>query len=221
MMSPAYPRYSVSTDIVVFTIRDGDLHVLLIERGRAPFKGQWALPGGFLNPDEDLDTCARRELEEETGATGFYLEQLYTFGAIDRDPRERVLTVAYFALVRSSQMELQSGSDAARAEWMPVAKMPRLAFDHDQIVEAARERLAAKLEYSTIAFQLLPDRFTMREVHSIYESVLGRPIDRRNFYKKMLATSDLIETKEKRVEGAHRPATVYRLRKPQDVRITK
>ena len=220
-MSPAYPRYSVSTDIVVFTVQEGVLHVLLIERGVAPFKGRWALPGGFLKPDEDLETCARRELEEETGVGGFYLEQLYTFGALDRDPRERVLTVAYFALGRSPQMALRSGSDAARALWKPVAEMPRLAFDHEQIIAVARERLAAKLEYSTIAFQLLPDRFTMREVHAIYESVLGKPIDRRNFYKKMLASGDLIETKDKRIEGAHRPATVYRVRKPEDIRITK
>lgn len=216
-----YPHYAVTTDIAVFTIKDGALHILLVQRGREPFKGQWALPGGFLRPDEDLDRCARRELEEETGVCGFYLEQLRTLGALDRDPRERVITVAYFALIRSDQMELKPGSDAAGAAWKRVKGLPRLAFDHDLIVEAARERLAGKLEYSTIAFQFLPERFTMREVHAIYESVSGRPIDRRNFYKKMLASGDLVETKEKRIEGAHRPAMVYRLRRPATVRITR
>ena len=220
-MTSNYPRYSVATDIVVFTIRDDELHALLIERGLPPFKGQWALPGGFLNANEDVDACARRELEEETGVSGFYLEQLYTFGAIDRDPRERVISVSYFALVPSDQLQLASGTDAVKAEWKPVKRLPKLAFDHAEIVGMARDRLAAKLEYSTLAFQFLPDRFTMREVHSIYQSILGKPLDRRNFYKKMLATGDLIETKEKRIEGAHRPAAVYRLKKPEAVRITK
>jgi len=217
----SYPRYAVTTDIAVFTIKDADLHILLVQRGREPFKGQWALPGGFLLPDEDLDACARRELEEETGVRGFYLEQLRTFGALDRDPRERVITAAYFALIRSDQMELKPGTDAAGAAWKRVNGLPRLAFDHEKIIDAARERLSGKLEYSTIAFQFLPDRFTIREVHSIYEAVSGGPIDRRNFYKKMLASGDFVETREKRIEGAHRPAALYRLRRPATVRITK
>lgn len=220
-MSQNYPRYSVATDIALFTVQQEQLHVLLIKRGIAPFKGQWALPGGFLKPDEDLEICARRELEDETGARGCYLEQLYTFGTIGRDPRERVISVAYFALVRPDQVELKSGTDAEDARWSPLQGHPRLAFDHDKILATAHERLSAKLDYSTIAFQLLPERFTMREVHAVYQAILGTALDRRNFYKKMLATGDLVETKDRRVEGAHRPATVYRLKKPQEVRITR
>lgn len=215
-------RYLLTTDIVVFTIRQDELHLLLVERGREPFKGRLSLPGGFVRPDEDLDTCARRELEEETGVKGCYLEQLYTFGDPRRDPRGRVVTVAYFALIRANQVKLTAGSDAARAVWLPVKDLPPLAFDHDLIVATARERLAAKLDYSTIAFQLLPDRFTIREVQAVYETILGRELDRRNFYKKILATGDLVETSERRVEGRHRPATVYRLNKAAaGVRITK
>jgi 8-oxo-dGTP diphosphatase len=216
-----HPHYAVTTDIVVFTIREAALQVLLVKRGAAPFKGRWALPGGFLKPDEDLETCARRELEEETGVSGFYLEQLYTFGALRRDPRERVVTVAYFALIRSDAVTLRAASDAAGAAWAAMAELPQLAFDHEQIISAARERLAAKLEYSTIAFQFLPERFTMREIHTVYETVLGKPLDRRNFYKKMLGSGELQETAETRLEGAHRPAAVYRLRHPDEVRITK
>jgi 8-oxo-dGTP diphosphatase len=211
----------MTTDVVVFTIRGGALQVLLIKRGAAPFKGRWALPGGFLRPDEDLEGCARRELEEETGLSGFYLEQLYTFGAIKRDPRERVITVAHFALIRSDAVELHADTDAAAAAWASMDELPQLAFDHDQIIALARQRLAAKLEYSNIAFQFLPTRFTMREVHMVYETVLGNPIDRRNFYKKMLASGELKEAGEVRLEGAHRPATVYCLSKPRDVRNLK
>lgn len=214
--------YLVSTDIVVFTILQDALHLLLVERAYDPFKGHMALPGGFVLPDEDLDTCARRELEEETGAKGFYLEQLYTFGAPRRDPRGRVVTVAYFALIRANQVQIQPGSDAAGATWAAVSKLPKLAFDHDDIVAAARERLAAKLDYTPLAFQLLPDRFTIREVQAVYETILGRELDRRNFYKKILATGDLVETSERRIEGRHRPATVYRLKKPAaGVRMTR
>ncbi len=215
-----FPHFSVTTDIVVFTLRDNALSVLLIRRGEAPFRGRWALPGGFLVPGESLDDCARRELEEETGVSGYYLEQLYTFGEVRRDPRERVITVAYFALIRSDDVKLQAATDAVDACWTPVDRLPRLAFDHDQIIGMARQRLAAKVEYSTIAFQFLPDRFTIRDIQNIYEAVLGEELDRRNFYKKMLASGDLLETGEQRVEGAHRPAAVYRLRDPESVRIT-
>lgn len=214
-------RYLVTTDIVVFTVQQDELHLLLVERGHEPYKGALALPGGFVLPDEDLDTGARRELEEETGVKGYYLEQLYTFGYPGRDPRGRVVTVAYFALIRANQVRLQAGSDAISTQWVAISKLPRLAFDHDDIVAVARERLAAKLEYSTLAFQLLPDRFTIREVQAVYETILGRELDRRNFYKKILASGDLVETSERRVEGRHRPATVYRLKKPAGVRFTR
>lgn len=213
--------FAAATDIVVFTVVDGKLQILLIERGADPFRGKWALPGGFVRPDEGLDDCASRELREETGAHGVYLEQLYSFGEVNRDPRGRVISVAYFALVPQSTIELRSGTDAAKAQWHPVRGIPPLAFDHAEVVKVAVDRLAAKLEYSTIAFQLLPDRFTMREVYEIYQAILGVPLDRRNFYKKMLASGDLVATSERRLEGAHRPAAVYRLKKPRHVRITK
>lgn len=216
-----YPHFAVTTDVVMFSLRAGSLHVLLIRRGEAPFRGRWALPGGFLQPGESLDDCATRELQEETGVSGYYLEQLYTFGALRRDPRERVISVAYFALIRSDELQLTAATDAEDARWWPVADLPRLAFDHADILAMAHERLAAKLEYSNIALQFLPGRFTMRQLHEIYEAVLGGPVDRRNFYKRMLATGDLVETGEQRVEGAHRPATVYRLRDPAAVRITR
>ena len=216
-----YPHYAITTDSVVFTIRDERLKLLLIRRANAPFKGRWALPGGFLDAREDLDACARRELEEETGLRGFYLEQLYTFGAIRRDPRERVITVAYFALVRSDALTPRAASDATEVAWVAADELPPLAFDHADIIATARERLAAKLDYSNIALQLLPERFTMRELHTVYETVLGKAMDRRNFYKKMLASGELLETQETRIEGAHRPATVYRARHPLEVRNTR
>lgn len=216
-----YPHYAITTDMVVFTIRNEALQLLLVKRGAAPFKGRWALPGGFLKPDEDLESCARRELQEETGLAGFYLEQLYTFGALRRDPRERVVTVAYFGLIRSDAVTLHAASDAAAAAWFALQEQPQLAFDHAEIVQAARERLAAKLDYSTIGFQFLPEHFTMRELHTVYETVQGKPLDRRNFYKKWLASGELLQTAETRLEGAHRPAAVYRLRHPDQVLITR
>jgi 8-oxo-dGTP diphosphatase len=216
-----YPHYAITTDVVVFTLRDEALQVLLIRRGAAPFKGRWALPGGFLQPGEALEACARRELEEETGLSGFYLEQLYSFGDVGRDPRERVVTVAYFALVRSDALRPRAGSDAAAAVWTRMDALPPLAFDHARIIALAHERLAAKLDYSTIAFELLPPYFTMRELHAVYETVLAKPLDRRNFYKKMLGSGELLETSETRLEGAHRPAAVYRRRHPGAVKITR
>lgn len=216
-----FPHHAVTTDVVVFSLREGTLHVLLIRRGEAPYRGRWALPGGFLKPDETLDDCAARELQEETGVSGCYLEQLYTFGALKRDPRERVISVAYFALIRSDDVALRADTDAADAAWHAVKALPALGFDHAEIIDLARQRLAAKLEYSNIAFQFLPKRFTMREIHVVYEAVLGASMDRRNFYKKMLASGDLVDTGEQRVEGAHRPAALYRLRDPESVRYTR
>lgn len=216
-----HPHYAVTTDTVVFTIKEAALYVLLIKRALAPYKGKWALPGGFLNPDEDLDTCARRELEEETGVSGFYLEQLYTFGAVKRDPRERVISVGYFALIPSDQVELRASSDADKAAWAKISALPKLAFDHADIIAMAHERLRAKFDYTTLAYQFMTDRFTMRELKVVYEVVLGETLERRNFYKKILNSGDLVETDEQRIEGAHRPATVYRLKNPAQVRITK
>jgi 8-oxo-dGTP diphosphatase len=207
-----YPHPAVTTDVVVFTIREGRLQLLLIRRGGEPFEGHWALPGGFLAIDEDLELCAKRELEEETGVAGVYLEQLYTFGRPGRDPRERVISVAYYALVPSERLALRPASDATEAAWFPVADLPPLAFDHDQIISTAHERLVAKLDYSTIAFQFLADTFTLSELQEVYETLVDAELDKRNFRKWALALEQIEETGELRRRGRHRPARVYRLK---------
>ena len=167
-----YPHPSVTTDIVIFTIRHDELKVLLIKRGMPPYQGMWALPGGFVDMDEDLEQGARRELEEETGVSDVYLEQLYTFGAPDRDPRERVITVAYYALVPTDEIDIKAGSDAEGVSWIGMQELPELAFDHATILAMAYERLSAKLDYSTIAFQFMPTEFTLPELQHVYEVIL-------------------------------------------------
>ncbi|MET0051552.1 MAG: NUDIX hydrolase [Candidatus Thiodiazotropha sp.] len=164
-----YPHPAVTTDVVVFTIRDNALEVLLIQRKNPPFQGMWALPGGFLEMDEDLETCAKRELQEETGIEGVYLEQLGTFGEPQRDPRERVISVTYFALTPSDHLKPQTSSDAARTAWFPFTALPELAFDHDRILSLARQRLVAKLSYTNIALQMLPASFTLSQLQTVYE----------------------------------------------------
>jgi 8-oxo-dGTP diphosphatase len=151
-----YPRAALTVDCVVFGFDEGDLKVLVIERGLEPFKGRWALPGGFVRVDEPLDAAARRELQEEAGLTNVFLEQLYTFGMVDRDPRERVVSVAYYALVKLSEHEAKAATDAANARWFPVLKVPRLAFDHEAILRTAVERLKGKVRYRPIGFEVLP-----------------------------------------------------------------
>jgi 8-oxo-dGTP diphosphatase len=214
-----YPHPAVSTDVALFTLRNGALCLLLIQRANPPFQGSWALPGGFLEIDEDLDDCALRELQEETGIEGVYLEQLYTFGSPDRDPRERVISVAYFALARSDSLRPKAASDARALAWYPVKALPELAFDHVRIVRTALARLSAKLNYSTIGFQLLPETFTLSQLQSVYEILLGEPQDKRNFRKGMLARGILIETGEYARSGNHRPAKTYRVSDPSRVDI--
>lgn len=206
-----YPHPAVTTDIVIFTIRQDALKVLLIKRARPPFQGDWALPGGFITLEEGLDEGARRELREETGVAGVYLEQLYTFGRPDRDPRERVVTVAYYALVPSDHLELRAATDAEGVGWFGLRELPPLAFDHAEILAMAHARLVAKLDYSTIAFQFMPVCFTLSELQQVYELVLGEPIDKRNFRKRILALGRIEPTGEERREGPHRPARLYRV----------
>src|SRR5947209_9801116 len=155
-----YPRAALTVDCVVFGFDEGELKVLLIQRGLEPFKGRWALPGGFVRVDETLDAAARRELHEEAGLTNVFLEQLYTFGAVDRDPRERVVSVAYYALVKLSEHQAKAATDAANARWFVVSKAPRLAFDHAGILSLALARLKGKVRYQPIGFELLPPKFT-------------------------------------------------------------
>ncbi len=219
MNTPA--SFNVATDIVVFTIRADTLNVLLIERAGQPFKGSWALPGGFLNNDEGLDQCAARELAEETGVGDVYLEQLASFGDPGRDPRGGVVSVAYFALVPADEHALRAASDAASARWFAFDDLPELAFDHAVILHAAHARLKAKLDYSTIAFCLLPAEFTLSNLQTVYEIIKAETLDKRNFRKWVLALDVLQETGEKRVEGAHRPAMLYREKNPGTIKIIR
>src|SRR5262245_1998245 len=205
-----YPRAALTVDCVVFGFDEGDLKVLRFERGLEPFKGRWALPGGFVRVDETLDAAARRELGEEAGLTNVFLEQLYTFGALDRDPRERVVSVAYYALVKLSEHEAKAATDAANARWFPLSKVPKLAFDHGDILETAVERLKGKVRYQPIGFELLPPKFTLSQLQHLYEAVLGTELDKRNFRKKVLSLQLLIPLKETQMVGRHRPAQLFR-----------
>jgi 8-oxo-dGTP diphosphatase len=205
-----YERPSVTVDVVMMSLRQQDLQVLLIKRRSWPCEGMWAIPGGFVNMDEALETAAKRELQEETGVQDVYLEQLYTFGDPGRDPRTRVITVVYFALLPSQHLQIRAADDAVDVGWFPVHQLPPLAFDHDKILNYALERLRGKLEYTTIAFSLLPAQFTLRELQRVYEIILHRKLDKRNFRKKILATGILEDTGAKKMEGTHRPARLYR-----------
>jgi 8-oxo-dGTP diphosphatase len=217
-----YPHPAVTTDVVVFTIRDQRLHLLLIQRANPPFQGQWALPGGFLDIDEDIETCAARELAEETGLDDLFLEQLYTFGEPGRDPRERVISVAYYALVSSARIaEPVASSDATAVAWFPFGGLPQTAFDHATIIAKAHERLVAKLDYSSIALQFMPELFTLSELQAVYETLRGSKLDKRNFRKRILSLDILEETGEQRRNGNHRPARAYRARRPNRVEIIK
>ncbi len=206
-----YERPSVTVDVVIFTLIEGKLHVLLIRRGAWPFAGMWALPGGFIQMDESLEEAARRELYEETGVEDVYLEQLYTFGDPDRDPRTRVITVTYFALVPADRLFPRAASDAAEVGWFPAYAPPPLAFDHKGILDYAIIRLRYKLEYTALAFEMLPEEFTLTELQEAYEHILNERLDKRNFRRKVLGADILEETSRCR-EGGHRPARLYRFR---------
>jgi 8-oxo-dGTP diphosphatase len=211
-MTTAYkhPRPALTVDCAVFGLDEDELKVLLIERGGEPFRGKWALPGGFVRLDETLDEAARRELREEAGIEDVFLEQLYTFGAVDRDPRERVVSVAYYALVKLSAHDAKAATDAADARWFRVSKLPKLAFDHAQILATALARLKGKVRYEPIGFELLPPRFTLSQLQHLYEAVLGTELDKRNFRKKVLSFGLLVPVKEKQTGGRHRPAQLFR-----------
>jgi 8-oxo-dGTP diphosphatase len=185
-----FPKPSLTVDCVVFGLDDRDLlKVMLIERNLTPFKGSWALPGGFVRLDESLEEAARRELQEETGIEKVFLEQLYTFGEINRDPRDRVVTVAYYALVNLWEHRLYAATDASDAAWFPVSQLPPLAFDHHKIVQVALTRLKGKVRYEPIGFELLPKKFTLSQLQKLYETILEKPLDKRNFRKKILPFS--------------------------------
>jgi 8-oxo-dGTP diphosphatase len=199
----------VTVDIVIFTLREGSLQVLLVKRGVPPFEGQYAIPGGFIRGDESLEEAALRELYEETGVRNVFLEQLYTFGDPKRDPRGRVITVAYYALIASDKLSLVAGADAAEAQWFPASSVPPLAFDHKSILNYALERLRNKLEYTTVGFQLLPEKFTLGELQAVYEAILGRPLDKRNFRRKLALLGILKPLREWQRTG-RKPARLFR-----------
>ena len=216
-----YPRAALTVDCVVFGLDEEDLKVMLIQRDLPPFEGKWALPGGFVRVDETLEEAARRELEEETGLDKVFLEQLYTFGEVERDPRERVVSVAYYALVKLGDHRVQAATDARDAAWFPVHDAPSLAFDHATILSVALERLKGKLRYAPIGFELLPRKFALSQLQHVYEVVLERELDKRNFRKKVLATDLLIETDEVQQDVAHRAARLYRFDERKYRRLAK
>lgn len=178
-----YPHPSITTDCVIFGFDGTKLKVLLVERGIEPFKGRWAFPGGFLKMEESAEVGALRELKEETGLKDAYIKQFHTFSEPNRDPRERVVTIAYYALVR--MQEVKGGDDAAKAEWFALDKVPALAFDHDLILRVALKELRKQIHFEPIGFELLPEKFTIKELQLLYEAILDVKFDRRNFYNKM------------------------------------
>ena len=203
-----YPHPSVTTDCVIFGFNGERLQVLLIERGIEPFKGRWAFPGGFLKMDETAEEGAKRELKEETGLENAYIQQLHTFSAPNRDPRERVITIAYYALVNIQ--EVKGGDDAASARWFPLDEIPPLAFDHDYILRMATQKLREQIHFQPIGFELLPAKFTIKELQSLYEAILGINFDRRNFSKKMLHLEILTELDETIWPTPKREAKLYK-----------
>jgi 8-oxo-dGTP diphosphatase len=206
-------RPAVTVDVVIFSVRPHDLQVLLVRRSAAPFRGRWSLPGGFGRSNESLDDAARRQLQEETDVHDVYLEQLYTFGAPRRDPRGRVISVAYFALV-AADVNANAPDEGVEVSWHPVSELPELAFDHTEILRYALQRLRYKLEYTSVGFELLPNEFSLTELQTAYEIVLGEKLDKRNFRRRILEAGILAETSRYREsEGQGRPARLYRYKK--------
>jgi len=216
-----YPRPSVTVDAVVFGFDSAELQILLIERAHEPFAGSWAIPGGFVDKNESLEAAALRELQEETGITRVFLEQLYTFGDVGRDPRGWVISVAYYALVKPSEHPAAAASDARQARWFAVSALPPLAFDHKEIVATALARLRAKVRYEPIGFELLPPKFTLSELQALYEAVLGTQLDKRNFRRKILGMKLLVALTERRQGGQHRPAQLFRFDQKAYKRLRK
>ena len=207
MFTYKYPHPSVTTDCVIFGFDGTKLQVLLVERGIEPYKGKWAFPGGFVQMDESCEEGALRELQEETGLTGAYIEQFHTFSDPNRDPRERVITVAFYALVRIQ--DVNGGDDAAKAAWFALDQVPQLAFDHDRILRMAMKCLRERIHFEPIGFELLPEKFTLRELQNLYEAILDVRFDRSNFAKKMLHFNILKQLDETIWPTPKREANLY------------
>ena len=211
---------AVAVDVAVFTVRDGSLHVLLAQARSGPFAGWWALPGGRVGEEESLDEAAARELPAPTAARDVYLEQLYTFGQPRRDPRGRVVSVAYVGLVADPERVGGAAPDKyAGVAWHPVSRLPPLAYDHAAVVRLAVTRLRAKLQYTNLAYTLLPPSFTLGELQSLYEAILGRKLDRRNYRRRVLSLGLLRPLRRMR-RGAHRPAALYAFRSRRPMTVT-
>lgn len=216
-----YPRPSATVDCVIFGLDNSqDIRVLLIERADDPYKDHWALPGGFVDLDEDLDTAAKRELEEETGVVNVFIEQLYTFGTPGRDPRGRVISIAYYALVNLEEHPAEAASDAKNVKWFKLSELPKLAFDHAKIMDMAIKRLNAKVRYQPIGFELLPEQFTLTQLQELYEKILGKSLNRRNFRSKILKMGILEQTGRQK-DVPHRPAHLYEFNKEKYEQLTK
>ncbi len=211
----------VAVDVVIFTVHQGKLKVLLIRMKKKPFSGFWALPGGLIGVDEDLDKAARRHLHEKTGIKDIYLEQLYSFGRVDRDPFGRVVSVAYFALVPKDKYNLRTSAEYSDIDWFAVDDLPPLAYDHSEIVQKAIKRLQAKLTYTNIVYSLMPSQFTLSELQQVYEIILKKKLDKRNFRKKILSLKLVKPTGRQKRGEAHRPADLYTFtkKKPQFISI--
>jgi 8-oxo-dGTP diphosphatase len=220
---PAIQNIKVAVDAVVFgyTSKEG-LSVLLIKRNVQPFKDSWALPGGLVGDEESLEEAVQRELKEETGVNINYLEQLYSFGKPGRDPRNRVISITYYGLVKPEAFELYADTDAADVAWFNIKKLPQLAFDHKEILTAAHERLKSKMLYQPVGFELLEEKFPFSELEKLYMAVLDRPIDRRNFKKKVIKFGFLEETAEKQaLDGAGRPGNLFRFNEQKYFQLQK
>jgi 8-oxo-dGTP diphosphatase len=204
-----YQRPALATDCVIFGFDGGELKLLLTEREKEPFKNKWALPGGFVFIEETTEECAKRILLEKAGIKDVFIEQLYTFSEIGRDPRERIISVTYYALVKKYQYELIAGRDTVKAEWFGLSKLPKLAFDHSNIVKTAIQRLKGKVLYQPIGFELIEEKFTLTQLQALYESILEISIDKRNFRKKILGMGLLKALDEKEKQVAHKAARFY------------
>lgn len=211
--SADYEKPGITVDLVIFTVNKETLNVMLVKRAEAPYQEYWSLPGGFLLTGESLDEAALRVLKEKAGVKDVYLEQLYTFGKPDRDPRDRVITVAYFALIPWSNLDQPESNKVADLKWTSVSQIPKLAFDHKEILRYAVQRLRAKVTYSNIVYGLMPDQFRLSELQRMYEIILDDQLDKRNFRKRILASGLLQETGKKHLNGAHRPAMLYQFKK--------
>lgn len=204
-----YPRPAVTVDCVLFGFDKGEIKVLLTKRGIEPYLGKWAFPGGFIQEKETADDCARRKLAEEAGLKDIFLEQLYTFSDVERDPRYRVISIAYYALVKSTDYVARAGIDIADVQWFRFDEIDELAFDHSVILKVAVERLKGKIRYEPIGFELLPEEFTMPELHRLYETILQRNIDRGNFRKKILSMGLLVDHSAKQLDRGTTTTKIY------------